>query len=128
MMVPPAPESLPSIFTSAPAALTIVAPPGNSYPEKIVTNIPYAYWRLNETADPASNYAIALDYAGGFNGVYGSAALNGFNGITGPRPSDRGTRQRAYFADEKRIGGAGVDRAGGDLALRRQCALRGVRH
>ena len=74
--------------TSAPAALSIAVPVADSYPEKIVTNGPYAYWRFNEAGDPSTNYTIALDYAGSFHGTYGSLAQNGFNAIAGPRPSD----------------------------------------
>ena len=75
-------------ITSAPAALSIVAPAAGSFAEKISTNFPYAYWRLNDVNDPSTNYAFALDYVGGFSGIYGNIAQNGFNSIAGPQPTD----------------------------------------
>lgn len=45
-----------------------------------------AYWRLNDTGDPSTNYTVALDYVGGLNGTYGLAAANGYNGVQGPQP------------------------------------------
>jgi hypothetical protein len=76
------------VVASSSAVLTIVAPVPNSYPEKIATNIPYAYWRFNETADPSSGYTPAYDFAGGFTATYGILAQNGFNTIVGPQPPD----------------------------------------
>jgi hypothetical protein len=71
--------------TSSPAALTLVSYTANSFPEQIVTNGPYAYWRLNDPGDPTTNYAAVYDYVGGLNGIYGRASLGGFNGIAGPQ-------------------------------------------
>lgn len=68
------------------ATLSLTSPIGGSYPEKIYTNNPVAYWRLNDTGDPSQNYAVAQDYIGGFNGTYGLSALNSFDGIGGPQP------------------------------------------
>ncbi|EEF57829.1 LamG-like jellyroll fold domain-containing protein [Pedosphaera parvula] len=76
------------VATSSVSALTIVNPTAGSYAEKIATNNPYAYWRFNEANDPSTNYAPAYDIAGGFTGIYGNAALNGYNGVTGPQPTD----------------------------------------
>jgi hypothetical protein len=76
------------VSTSTVASLTIVAPVSGSYPEKIVTNTPYAYWRLNETSPAATNYTAAVDYAGSFTGYYAHNAFNGFLGIAGPQPTD----------------------------------------
>jgi hypothetical protein len=76
------------VAISSTAALSIVSQAAGSYPEKIAANNPYAYWRFNETVDPAGNYTAAYDYAGGFTGTYGNAAQNGFNGVVGPQPSD----------------------------------------
>ena len=70
------------------AALTLWAPVPGSYAEKIITNNPVAYWRFNETGDPSTNNTPAYDYVGGFNGTYAQAAMNGFNGVQGPQPSD----------------------------------------
>lgn len=76
------------VVTSTVAALSLAAPVVNSYAEKIATNLPFAYWRLNETGDPSTNYSAAYDYTGGFNGTYGNAAQNGYNSIVGPQPPD----------------------------------------
>ena len=72
--------------TSAPATLTVVAAPApGSYGYSVLTNNPVAYWRLDETGNPATN-TPAYDYAGGFTGTYEMGSSNGFNGIVGPRP------------------------------------------
>ena len=73
-------------MTSSVAPLSLTAYVPGSFPEKIATNNPVAYWRLNDTGDPSTNYTVALDYVGGYNGTYGLAALNGFNSIAGPQP------------------------------------------
>src|SRR5439155_23421979 len=66
---------------------TIVAPSGKAYEAAVRSANPFAYWRLNETGDPMTN-APAFDFWGGFAGIYEANALNGFNLIEGPRPSD----------------------------------------
>ncbi len=72
--------------TSAPAALTVVIP--TELYELTVSNLnPVAFYQLNETANPASGTAEAFDFAGGFNGTYGTNVQNGFNGIIGPTAS-----------------------------------------
>ncbi|MDB6112097.1 MAG: Immunoglobulin I-set domain protein [Pedosphaera sp.] len=76
------------VAISSSAALTIVSPTAGSYAERIAANSPYAYWRLNETVPPSYGYTAAYDYAGGFNGTYGSAAANGFGGMLGPQTPD----------------------------------------
>jgi hypothetical protein len=74
------------VVVSALAPLAVIAPPAaGSYAEKIFTNNPVAYWRLNETGDPSTNNSPAYDSVGGFNGIYGAVAQNGFTGIAGPR-------------------------------------------
>jgi hypothetical protein len=76
-----------NVVTSAPAVLTVVAAPApGSYGYAVFTNNPVAFWRLDETGNPATN-PPSYDYAGGFNGRYEIGSLNGFNGIVGPRPS-----------------------------------------
>jgi hypothetical protein len=47
-----------------------------------------AYWRFNETNNPAPGDVVAQDYYGGNAGVYGSASSNKFNGVIGPLPAD----------------------------------------
>jgi hypothetical protein len=74
--------------TSASAALTVLTATGGSYAEKIVTNIPFAYWRFNEIDDASTNFAVAYDSVGGFNARYGPLSQNGLNGILGPQSPD----------------------------------------
>jgi hypothetical protein len=76
------------VVTSAPMALTLLSVVGNSYPEKILTNAPYAYWRFNDSGDPSTNFAMAVDNAGGFHAIYGRASQNGYGGTPGPQPGD----------------------------------------
>jgi hypothetical protein len=76
------------VVTSAPAALTLYSPVPNSFPEKILTNSPYAYWRFNDMQDASTNFAVAVDTVGGFHAIYGRAAQNRFNGTFGPQPGD----------------------------------------
>jgi hypothetical protein len=71
--------------SSPPVTLSLVSPSGKAYEAAVRAANPVAYWRLNETGDPATN-TVAFDFWGGLVGVYKSAALNGFNGIQGPRP------------------------------------------
>ncbi len=76
--------------TSAPASLTVVAAPeSGTYAYSLLSRNPVAYWRLDESGDPATN-APAYDYAGGLLGVYEVGASNGFYGIAGPRPATFG--------------------------------------
>ncbi|HEX5221189.1 MAG TPA: LamG-like jellyroll fold domain-containing protein [Verrucomicrobiae bacterium] len=70
------------------AAVSLAVPAGNSYAEKIATNLPVAYWRFNETGDPSTNYSAAYDYVGRFNGIYGNGVQNGYNGVVGPQPAE----------------------------------------
>ncbi|MGA2247130.1 MAG: lamin tail domain-containing protein [Verrucomicrobiota bacterium] len=45
---------------------------------------PVAYWRLNETNSTSGGNLTAADQTGNFNGVYGSAAIDG---VAGPGPA-----------------------------------------
>ena len=75
--------------TSAAAALTLVAPSGEAYETAIIAANPVAFYRLNETGDPAAN-APVFDYAGGYIGTYGITVQNGspsYN-VAGPLPAD----------------------------------------
>jgi hypothetical protein len=47
-----------------------------------------AYYALNETSDPAAGGVLAYDYAGDFDGAYGTGVTNGFAGIMGPLAAD----------------------------------------
>jgi len=89
--------------TSSAAGLTLVLPQA-AYELAVLTNGPVAYYRLNETVDPSSGTALAFDYAGGFNGVYGNVVQNAFDGITGPVPVEgfsgfESTNGAAQFAN-----------------------------
>lgn len=72
--------------TSSVATLAVITPTSAAYEKAMLSANPLAYWRLNETKDPSSGTAAAFDYAGGYNGTYGTAAMNGFNNVAGPRP------------------------------------------
>jgi hypothetical protein len=77
------------IVTSTVAPLTVISPPTpGSYAERIFADNPVAYWRLNDSGDPSTNFSVAADVAGGFNGIYGQSSKNGFNSIVGPQPPD----------------------------------------
>jgi len=73
--------------TGSVATLT-VEPRTPAYAEAVLSLDPVTYWRLNETEDPSPGTVIAFDYVGGFDGTYGTNALNGFNGIGGPSPTN----------------------------------------
>jgi hypothetical protein len=75
--------------TSTVASLTVL-PVGseNIYEAAVAAARPVAYYRLNETSNPASSNALAYDNAGAFNGVYGIDVTNGLTGVAGPRPTD----------------------------------------
>jgi hypothetical protein len=64
--------------------LTVVSPVPGSYESVVVTDHPFAFWKLNETNDPSVGGVLASDYAGGHNGTYQIGAQNGFDGILGP--------------------------------------------
>ena len=74
--------------TSRVAVLSVIPLVPDSYEALVVAGNPIAYYRLNELEDPFTTMdgVVAHDYVGGYNGVYGVAALNGYNNIAGPRP------------------------------------------
>jgi hypothetical protein len=69
---------------SSVATLTVVSPVANSYDAAVLADNPLAYWKLNETSNPANGGVVAYEYVNGNNGVYQTAAQNGFNGVVGP--------------------------------------------
>jgi hypothetical protein len=75
---------------SSAATLTVLSDPAgptSSEPEafQIHNDGPYAYWRLNETADPSASIVQAYDYSGhGYFATYGSAATDGNAGPQSP--------------------------------------------
>jgi hypothetical protein len=71
------------------ATLTIVAPSGSF--QTGVTNLqPLHYYAFDDTGVPNPGPAVAFDYAGGDNGVYGINCQNGSSSIFGPLLSPDG--------------------------------------
>ena len=65
--------------TSSNATLTVVVPVPGSYESAVLAQGPLAFWKLNETnADPASGTAVAYDYVGGYDGLYGTGSQDGY--------------------------------------------------
>jgi hypothetical protein len=58
------------------------------YASAVAAANPIAYWRLDEMDDPSSGTTTAYDSWADFHGTFGSAALNGFHDIAGPRAAD----------------------------------------
>jgi hypothetical protein len=58
------------------------------YDAAVLAAAPVAYYRLNESGNPATSNLVAYDNAGGFNGVYGIDVTNGFAGVKGPDAAD----------------------------------------
>jgi hypothetical protein len=83
--------------TSAVAVLTVLVPAPGSFPARVVSAGPLAYWRLNEAAG-----ATGFDYAGGHRvtGI-GQVAF----GVAGPNPPQFGGLE----ADNRAGGFNGVD-------------------
>ena len=70
-------------------ALTIVSPTGEAYEAAALAANVAVFYQLSETGDPATNNSPVFDFAGGFNGTYGTAVQNGnpnYN-IAGPTPA-----------------------------------------
>ncbi|HEX3801022.1 MAG TPA: LamG-like jellyroll fold domain-containing protein [Verrucomicrobiae bacterium] len=68
--------------------LTIVTASGTLETTEISEN-PLHFYQFNDTNDPATTNAVALDYVGGDNGIYGVATQNGnpnYN-VSGPTPT-----------------------------------------
>jgi hypothetical protein len=72
--------------TSSVVTLTFIVPT-YQYEKAVLADKPVAYWRLNETNNPATGTAPAYDYIAGLNGTYGTGSQNAFNGVAGPRSS-----------------------------------------
>ncbi len=85
-----------STATPAVTLTELSAPTVGSFAAAALALNPVAFWPLNEnsqnpgvlgnpnTVNPAVGSALAYDVAGGFTGIYGPAALNGFDGFAGP--------------------------------------------
>lgn len=72
--------------TSSPAMLTLLSP--TNYEQAAVSAGPVSLYMFQEATDPATGAALAHDYQGDLDGLYGVAALNAYNGTTGPTPAD----------------------------------------
>ncbi len=70
---------------SSNVTLTVVTPVPGSYESAILADSPYAFWKLDETNNPANGGVLAYDYVRGLNGTYLTGTENGFNGILGPQ-------------------------------------------
>ncbi len=111
--------------TISPAAqLTVIVPPANSYAAIVMADRPAAYWRLSETGS-----AIALDYAGGYDGIYVDGAVQrqpgalkddadtaaGFDGFSGmvevPHAAALNGTQYTIECWAKVVGGSGIYRS-----------------
>lgn len=71
-----------------------VATPTAPYPQAVLSNQPYGFWRLDEVPDDGGNGddgVLAFDSSGGDNGIYTNAyflgAGNGYNPVTDPNES-----------------------------------------
>jgi len=63
--------------TSGVVVLSLVTPTVGSFAALAISNGAVAFWPLNETNDPSSGMAAAYDIVGGFNGLYGTNAMDG---------------------------------------------------
>jgi len=75
--------------TSSIATVTVI--PASMYAKAVLGFGPYAFYELNETNSPASSNAVAYDYVGGYNGLYGPDVANGSpadNAVAGPRAAN----------------------------------------
>jgi hypothetical protein len=75
--------------SSSVASLGIVPRSGEYYESTVLgLGALAAYYKLDETTNPAVGGVLAWDYYGGYTGIYGTNLQNGANGVAGPRPSD----------------------------------------
>jgi hypothetical protein len=72
--------------TSSVVTLTVIVPT-YQYEKAVLADNPVAYWRLNETNNPATGTAPSYDYVGGFNGTYGTGSGNAFDSVIGLQPT-----------------------------------------
>src|SRR5208283_2616662 len=75
------------VVTSTVSALTVLpASSASLYDLAVLADGPVAYYRFNETGNPATNNLLALDNAAALNGIYGIDVANGFTAVAGPQP------------------------------------------
>ena len=83
----PAVAALAALALASPLAMPVLAQAPVSYAAQVLTNNPWGYWRLNETADPSTGTLVAVDSSTNhINGTYGTDIQNGFDSVQGPRP------------------------------------------
>jgi len=83
----PAVAALAALALASPLAMPVLAQAPISYAAQVLTNNPWGYWRLNETADPSTGTLVAMDSSTNhLNGTYGTDIQNGFDSVQGPRP------------------------------------------
>lgn len=78
------------VTTSELWTATVIAAPNAPYPTNVLADNPIGYWRLNEPDDGQSDGdpgLLALDYAGGNNGIYTNVILSQ-SGYSSTDPSD----------------------------------------
>ena len=68
----------------ATSAARLTVDPLAAFASAVEQASPIAYWRLDETNSTASGDLTAVDVTGNYNGVYGSAAIDG---VAGPGPA-----------------------------------------
>jgi hypothetical protein len=73
--------------STVPVALAIEVPSGEPYEASVMAQHPLYFYQFNEVTNPASGTAVAFDYEGGDNGIYGVNVANGYSGIAGPTPA-----------------------------------------
>lgn len=77
------------VVTSTASALTVLPVSSEStYDLAVLAAGPVAYYRFNETGNPATNNLLVLDNAAALNGIYGVDVTNGYDEVAGPRPTD----------------------------------------
>ena len=67
-----------NMYGAATSAVDVVSVilPGSPYQQQVFWMYPISYYAFNETNDPASGTAAALDYIDGANGLYGNDTEN----------------------------------------------------
>ena len=77
--------------TSSVASLAFATPSG-AYETAVMSNIPppFAFYSFSETNNPSAGGVVVQDSIGAFDGTYGVASKNGYNGIVGPQTTADG--------------------------------------
>jgi hypothetical protein len=98
---------------------TYIATPTAAYPQAVLSDIPFDFWRLNESNDALGNKgALCHDYQSGNNGVYTNMVL-GQTGYNSSEPTETSALFGTYSAQYSyagRIRGADFATASGSNA------------